>query len=223
MGIDAPEGAAALMAAYGQRLLAANAVTNLTAITDPAAVARLHFLDSAALVSMADLSGKAVADVGSGAGFPGVPLRILRPDMALTVMDSVGKKMDFVREACAALGIGGVTCLWGRAEEMTEFRERFDIVVSRAVADLTLLAELCLPLTKVGGLFLAMKGPDCGDEAAQADFAVRALGGRVREIKRYDIPGADVTHAVVAVEKVRPTPPQYPRRYAQMKKRPLRG
>lgn len=223
MGIDAPAGAASLMAAYGRRLLETNKVTNLTAITEPAAVARLHFLDSAALASVADLSGRTVADVGSGAGFPGIPLRILRPDMRLTVIDSAGKKIDFVRETCAALGIEGVTCLWGRAEEMAECRENFDVAVSRAVADLPVLSELCLPLVKVGGLFLAMKGPDCEEEVSRADPALRTLGGALREIRRCPIPGTEVTHAVVVVEKVRPTPPRYPRRYAQMKKKPLCG
>ncbi len=223
LGIEARPDQLAAMAAYGRRLLEVNQVTNLTAITDPAAAARLHFVDSAALLTVADFAGKAVADVGSGAGFPGVPLRILRPDIRLTCLDSVGKKMDFVRESCAMLGMEDVTCLWGRAEEMPQLRERFDIVTSRAVAELDMLAELCLPLAKVGGLFLAMKNPDCDQEVRRGDFAVRALGGRLREIRRYDVPGADVTHAVVVIEKVKPTPAQYPRRWAQIKKKPLLG
>lgn len=223
LGLAPAAGQAEKMAAYGALLLKANSVMNLTAIKEPEDVARLHFLDCAALLTAADFAGKAVADVGSGAGFPGVPLRILRPDMRLTCLDSVGKKMDFVRASCAALGMEDVRCLWGRAEEMPELREKFDIVVSRAVAELHLLAELCLPLAKPGGLFVAMKGPDCDEEAARADFAVRALGGRVREIRRYAIPGTDVTHAAVVVEKVKPTPPQYPRRWAQIKKKPLIG
>ena len=141
-----------------------------------------------------------------------MPLRILTPDMALTCLDSVGKKMDFVREACAALGLDRVECLWGRAEELPDRREKYDIAVSRAVSELDMLSELCLPLVKAGGLFLAMKGPDCGGEVEKAAFAVKALGGRVREIRRYDVPGADATHAVVVIEKVKPTPAQYPRR-----------
>mgnify|MGYP002856261341 CR=1 FL=1 len=223
MGIDAPAGAAELLRAYGERLLEANRTTNLTAIREPEGVARLHFLDSAALLNAADFSGKRVVDIGSGAGFPGVPLRVLRPDMRLTCVDSVGKKMDFVRDACAALGLEDVTCLWGRVEELPALRETFDIAVSRAVAELDVLAELCLPQVKPGGLFIAMKGPDCEAEAARAEFAVKALGGRLREIVRYEIPGTDVTHAAVIAEKVKPTPPQYPRRYAQIKKNPLRG
>ena len=223
LGVPADEGQIGQMAAYGRLLLRANETTNLTAIREPEAAARLHFLDSAALLTVADFAGKAVADVGSGAGFPGVPLRILRPDVRLTCLDSVGKKMDFVRAACREVGLEDVTCLWGRAEELPALRETFDVAVSRAVAELPLLAELCLPLVRPGGLFLAMKNPDCDDEAARAAFAVKALGGRMREIRRYTVPGTDTVHAVVAIEKVRPTPPQYPRRWAQIKKKPLLG
>lgn len=222
MGIDARSDAAARLAAFGERLLEANKSVNLTAIREPEDVARLHFLDCAALLKAADFSGKRVVDVGSGAGFPGVPLKILRPDMRLTTVDGVGKKVTFVREACEALGVEA-ECLWGRIEEMPALRESFDIALSRAVAELDVLAELCLPQVKVGGLFLAMKGPDCEEELARAEFAVKAMGGRVRDVLRYTIPGTDVTHAAVVVEKRRPTPPQYPRRYAQIKKKPLRG
>lgn len=221
--IDVPPEAVEQLRDYGALLLEKNAVTNLTAIRDPDGVARLHFLDCAALLTAADFAGKRVIDVGSGAGFPGVPLRILRPDITLTCVDSVGKKMDFVRESCAVLGLEGVTCLWGRAEEHPELRERFDIAVSRAVASLDVLAELCLPQVAVGGQFIAMKGPECGEEVSAAEFAFRALGGRLREVVRYTVPETDVIHAAVIVDKIKPTPPRYPRRYAQIKKNPLRG
>ena len=223
LGVPASAEQAGAMARYGTLLLKANETTNLTAITDPAAAARLHFLDSAALLTVAEFAGKSVIDVGSGAGFPGVPLRILTPDMSLTCLDSVGKKMDFVRESCAALGLEGVQCLWGRAEEMPQLREKYDIAVSRAVSELDMLAELCLTLVKPGGLFLAMKGPDCDEEVRKADFAIKALGGRVKDIRRYDVPGAGAVHAVVVIEKMKPTPAQYPRRWAQIKKKPLLG
>lgn len=221
LGIEADDGAVRLLCGYGRLLTEKNAVTNLTAIRDETDAARLHFLDSAALLTVADFAGRSVLDVGSGAGFPGVPLRVLRPDVRLTVIDSVRKKTDFVREACDTLGIDGVTVLWGRIEETPALRERFDIVVSRAVAELVTLAELCLPQVRPGGLFLAMKGPDCGAEVEGAARAVGALGGRVRDIARYAIPETDVVHAAVVIEKTRPTPPQYPRRYAQIKKKPL--
>lgn len=221
--IPATEEAIGLLTGYGRELARVNAVTNLTAIRDEAEVARLHFLDCAAILKMEDFRGKRVIDVGSGAGFPGVPLRILQSDISLTTIDSVRKKVDFVENTCQTLGLSDVTCLWGRVEELPQLRERFDIAVSRAVAELDVLAELSLPQVKVGGLFLAMKGPRCAEEVDGAEFAIKALGGRVREIRRYTIPGTDVTHAAVIVEKVKATPPQYPRRYAQMKKKPLRG
>ena len=222
LALDVPEGAIAGMCAYGALLLEKNEVVNLTAIRDPEGVARLHFLDCAALLKTVELGGKRVLDVGSGAGFPGVPLKLLCPTAELTMVDSVGKKMDFVREACAAIGLEA-ECRWGRIEEMPELRESFDAAVSRAVAELDVLAELCLPQVKTGGLFVAMKGPDCEDEVERSDFAIRTMGGRVREIVRYAVPGTDVIHSAVIVEKRKPTPPQYPRRYAQMKKKPLRG
>jgi len=221
LGIAASEKQIGQLCAYGALLLKANETTNLTAIRDPAGVARLHFLDSAALLPLAELKGKRVIDVGSGAGFPGLVLKILQPDMELTTLDGVGKKVEFVKSACAALELDGVTPLWGRAEELSDLRECFDIAVSRAVAELNILVELCLPLVKPGGLFIAMKGPDCEAETARAEAAIRALGGRLRGAERYTIPGTDVTHAAVIAEKRTPTPAQYPRRYAQIKKKPL--
>lgn len=221
--IQASETAISLLRDYGRELARVNAVTNLTAIRDEAEAARLHFLDCAAILKAADFSEKKVIDIGSGAGFPGMPLRMLQPDISLTTIDSVGKKVDFVKNTCKTLGMEDVNCLWGRVEELPQLRESFDIAVSRAVADLVVLAELSLPQVKTGGLFIAMKGPECQEEVAQAEFAVKALGGRVRDIWRYTIPGTEVTHAAVIIEKVKPTPPQYPRRYAQIKKKPLRG
>lgn len=223
LDIQAGDEAIALLREYGRELARVNTITNLTAIRDEAEAAKLHFLDCAAILKAADFSGRKVIDIGSGAGFPGVPLRVLQPDISLTTIDSVGKKVDFVKNTCSMLGMDDVNCLWGRVEELPQLRESFDIAVSRAVADLVVLAELSLPQVKTGGLFIAMKGPECQEEVAQAEFAVKALGGRVRDIWRYTIPGTEVTHAAVIVEKVKPTPLQYPRRYAQIKKKPLKG
>ena len=208
---------------YGELLLEVNRTTNLTAIREADEVARLHFLDSAAIAPLADFSMACVADVGCGAGFPGLPLKLLYPNMRLTLLDSVGKKIDFCTQVVKELSLEGVDCRWGRVEEMPALRESFDIVTGRAVADLTMLAELCLPLARVGGIMLAMKGPRCEEEVAAAEFAIKALGGRVRDIVKYTIPGTDITHAVVRIDKIKPTPSQYPRRYAQMKKKPLLG
>ena len=220
LGIEAPAGALEGLRAYAERVLERNESVNLTAIRTPEEAARLHILDSASLLTCADFQGKAVVDVGTGAGFPGVPLALLVPDLRLTAVDSVGKKAEFVRETCLELGIPAEV-LWGRAEELTDRRESYDIAVSRAVAELNVLAELCLPLVRVGGVFLAMKGPDCEEEAERAAPAIRTLGGELRDITRCVIPGTDIVHAVVIIGKTRPTPSGYPRRYAQIKKRPI--
>ena len=216
-----PEAAPALER-YGQMLLKRNQVMNLTAITDPADVAALHFLDSAALLTVADFRGASVADVGTGAGFPGLPLRILEPGIQLTLLDAQKKRVDFLREVCADLKLEDVECVHGRAEEFAaERRESFDRVVSRAVANLRLLSELCLPLVKVGGLFLAMKSVDSGEELAGAGNAIAALGGAVEGTADYAIPGTEVRHRVILIRKTRKTEEMYPRAFAKIKKHPL--
>src|SRR5699024_7700699 len=146
-------------------LLEKNQVMNLTAITEPEAVATLHLLDSLAVWQAADLAGKSLIDVGTGAGFPGLPLRLAHPEIRLTLLDSLNKRVEFLREVCSQLGLEDVKCVHGRAEEFAAgHREQFDGAVSRAVADLRVLSELCLPLVKVGGVFLSMKSTDCEEE-----------------------------------------------------------
>ena len=207
---------------YADALLETNKVMNLTAITDPADVATLHFLDSAALLKLADFSGKRVVDVGTGAGFPGMPLRILEPSIRLTLLDSLGKRIHFLQGVCDQLGFADVNCVHARAEEFAaQHRETFDIATSRAVASLPLLAELSLPLVKVGGYFLPMKAVDSDEELASAARAISILGGRLKEVKDYRIPGTEVTHRLVVIEKVKPSPAKYPRAFAKIKKAPL--
>lgn len=207
---------------YGQLLAEKNKVMNLTAITEPTDVARLHFLDSAALLNLLDFQGKAVVDVGTGAGFPGLPIRILEPSVHMTLLDSLGKRVSFLQEVCDDLKLGDVACVHARAEEFAaKHRESFDIAVSRAVASLPLLAELSLPLVRVGGTFLAMKSVDCDEELSAAAHAIQILGGRVLAVKDYAIPGTDVTHRAVLIQKMNPTPGKYPRPFAKIKKAPL--
>ena len=217
-----PDAAPALLD-FSRRLLEKNAVMNLTAITDPDDVARLHLLDCAALLSHYDLTGKVGVDVGTGAGFPGMVLRMLTPDYRLTLLDSLGKRVDWLREVCGEMGLGDVACVHARAEEFArEKREQFDVATSRAVAQLNVLCELALPLVKVGGVFLAMKAVDSGEELDAARGAIGQLGGKVEDVWDYVIPTTDIRHRVIAIRKVRPTPAQFPRAFAKIKKQPLK-
>ena len=225
LGLTPPAGAAARLAEYGRLLLEQNQVMNLTAITEPHQVADLHFLDSAALLTLGeDLRGKRLIDVGTGAGFPGLPLRILEPSLQLTLLDSLGKRVNWLASVCDTLGLEGVECLHARAEEQAlvdGYRDGFDYAVSRAVASLELLCELCLPYLKVGGRFLAMKSVDSGEEINRAARCISILGGRLLPRVDYVMPGATVRHRVVLVEKCAPTPKGYPRRWAKIQKAPL--
>jgi len=220
LGLD--PGKAEELAAFAELVLERNRVMNLTAITDPADFARLHLLDSAALLNVADFGEKRVVDVGTGAGFPGVPLRILRGDFDLTLLDSTAKRVNFLAESCAALGLTRTDFVCARAEAFAaEHREGFDLAVSRAVAAMPVLCELCLPLVRVGGAFLAMKSARSDAELDGARRAIETLGGAVERVVDYAVPGAGVVHRAVVVRKARPTPRAYPRAFGQIKKKPL--
>jgi len=222
LGLSVPETAIADLRTYFEYLEERNKVMNLTAISGETDVARLHFLDCASLLTMLDMRGRIAIDVGTGAGFPGMVLRILCPELKLTLLDSLNKRVDFLRETCDKLGYSDVCCLHERAEEAPkELRGSYDIAFSRAVARLNVLCELCLPFVKVGGVFAAMKGPDCADELKEAENAMKQLGAKLREVCSYTIPGTDITHTVVIIEKTKPTLPKYPRKWAQIKKQPL--
>ena len=219
-GLD--ESRAPQLITFAEMLLEKNQVMNLTAITDPTDVAQLHLLDCAAVLTFADLAGKSVVDVGTGAGFPGMPLQILQPLAKLTLLDSLGKRINFLQEVCDALGLEKTNCVHARAEEFArEHRQAFDYATSRAVAALNVLCELALPLVKVGGAFLAMKSVDSDEELRQAKSAIAQLGGSVESVHDYTIPGTEVQHRLIIIRKIKPTPTTFPRPFAKIKKSPL--
>lgn len=203
--------------AFGAALLEKNRVMNLTAITEPDAVARLHFADCLSLLNIVDFKGKRVIDVGCGAGFPGVPLKLGEPSVRLTLLDSLQKRIHWLDETLGAMGVEA-ECVAARAEEFAA-REQYDIAVSRAVARLNVLCELCLPFVKVGGYFLAMKAAAAQEELGEAHRAVSVLGGTVERVAEYEMDGA--ARRVIVIRKLRPTPPAYPRRFSKIKQQPL--
>ena len=219
-----PEDSAARLARYGELLIEQNKVMNLTAITAPHDVATLHMLDCAPLLDCGRMQGKTLIDVGTGAGFPGMVLKILCPSLNVTLLDGLQKRLDWLESISAELGAENMTFVHGRAEEYgldKDFRQQFDFATARAVADLRLLCEMCLPFVKVGGRFLAMKSVECGDELEQASSAIEKLGGRFAGCHDYTVPHTGVTHRVVVIEKISDTPAGYPRRWAKMQKAPL--
>lgn len=218
-GLDAVK--AKTLTGYGELLLVKNQVMNLTAITQPDQVARLHMLDCAALCAHWELRGKTLIDVGTGAGFPGLVIAILCPECQVTLLDPLEKRLGFIQEVVDVLGLSNVSLLHARGEDAgrdAALREGFDFAVSRAVADLAVLGELCLPLVKVGGQFLSMKAVDSEGELAAAQGLLGRLGGQVQAPWDYTIPGTEVTHRVWPIYKRSPTPDQFPRRWAKIKK-----
>ena len=209
---------------YCQMLLEKNQVMNLTAIREPEGVARLHMLDCAALLKFCDFEGKTLIDVGTGAGFPGMVLKMLVPSLDVTLLDSLNKRLDWLLETCGLLSLQDIRTIHARAEEQSlvkGYRDSFDFATARAVADLRLLCELCLPYVKVGGTFLAMKSTSSDPELEEAAHAIKLLGGRLQDVRDYTIPGTEVTHRLIIIEKLAPTLKGYPRRWAKIQKEPL--
>lgn len=222
--LSLPEQPAKLLEKYGSLLLEKNREMNLTAITNPEEVARLHMLDCAALLCCADFREKRVLDVGTGAGFPGLVLKLIEPSLSLTLLDGLKKRIDWLEQLAPELGVSDVTAIHGRAEDfgrMPAYREQFDLVTSRAVADLRILCELCLPFVRPGGRFLAMKGPNCQAEKDAANRCITMLGGKLCKDAVYTVPGTEIVHRVVIVEKISSTPDRWPRRFSKIKKAPL--
>ena len=214
-----PEDRIDTLCAFGHGVVKQNEVMNLTAITEPDRVARLHLLDSLTLLTLADLKGKKLIDVGCGAGVPGVPVKLAGPEVKLTLLDSLGKRMNWLESFLPQLGVEA-ECVTARAEEaITQRRESYDFATSRAVARLNIPLELTAPYVKVGGAVLAMKGSAAREELEEAKNAIRRLGLKVETVKEF--PVEDTAHTVIVLRKVAPTPAQYPRRYAKIKQAPL--
>lgn len=210
---------------YKEILLEWNQKMNLTAITEDKEVILKHFVDSMSVLKMIDIRGKSVIDVGTGAGFPGLPLKIAVPDINLLLLDSLNKRIKFLNEVVESLKLEKVECIHSRAEDAGQnklYREKFDFCVSRAVANLTVLAEYDLPFVKVGGQFIAMKGPTGYEEAKLAKKAIKMLGGEISEIKEVNIPFTDINHTIIFINKISKTPTKYPRNSGIISKTPLK-
>lgn len=208
---------------YYDLLIEWNGKMNLTALTEPRDVAVKHFVDSMLLLRYADIGdGASVIDVGTGAGFPGLVLKIARPDIRLTLLDSLQKRLIFLQEVCGRLGLENVEIIHSRAEDgaRTELRDSFDLAVARAVAPLNVLSEYCMPYVKVGGRFISMKGSSAAEELKEAQNAIAQLGGRVEAIKQYTLIDPD-DRGIIMIEKISPTPEKYPRKSKQIKNKPL--
>ncbi|MEL7632685.1 16S rRNA (guanine(527)-N(7))-methyltransferase RsmG [Sporomusa sphaeroides] len=224
-GLQLTNGQIAAMDTYYRLLLAWNEKMNLTAITEPHEVAVKHMIDSLSCYREEIFTAAArIVDVGTGAGFPGIPLKIFQPELELILMDSLNKRLNFLREVAGNLGLQGVAFVHARAEEAgknKQHRESYDIAVSRAVARLNVLCELCLPMVKVGGWFIALKGAQYEDEVHEAAKALTILGGKVADIRPVSLPGLADKRAVIYIKKVAATPPSYPRKAGTPEKKPL--
>ena len=219
LGLELPEQTRQTLCDFGRAMVKQNEVMNLTGITEDTAVAKLHLLDSLTVLCCAQMDGKTLIDVGCGAGFPGVPLAIACPNTKVTLLDSLGKRMKWLEEVLPQLGVQA-ECVTARAEEyVLKHRESYDFATSRAVARLNILLELTAPYVKVGGAVLAMKGAAAKEELAECGNAIAKLGLKLEKVEEFPIDGT--SHAVIMLRKVKPTPPQYPRRFAKIKQSPL--
>jgi 16S rRNA (guanine527-N7)-methyltransferase len=221
LGLELPESAFGRFTVYADFLSERNGIMNLTAVSGETDIATLHFLDSLAPLTLPCFKAAAarVVDVGSGAGFPGLPMKIARPELALTLLDARWKRTEFLAELCRLLRLEDVRCVTARAEESAG--ERYGYAVARAVARLDVLCELCLPLVEVGGAFIAMKGIRSDEEVAEAENAARVLGAGNPEVFDYTLPGTDIRRRCVVMRKISATPRGYPRRFARIKAAPL--
>ena len=208
---------------YAYELISYNEKVNLTALTSPEDIAEKHFLDSILpFYHFKVKNGASVIDIGTGAGFPSCPLKIIRKDIDVTLLDSLLKRVNFLTRISDVLGLSA-KCIHGRAEELgrdPNYREKYDVATARAVAGLPMLCEYCLPFVKEGGYFLSLKGSRGAQEAKEAYTAIKTLGGRLEEVYCYSLPSGD-ERTLIVIKKISQTPPKYPRNKGQMTKKPL--
>jgi len=210
---------------YKKLLKEWNEKINITAITDDDEIDIKHFLDSLAIFETGIVvGGKSVIDVGTGGGFPGIPIKIVSEDVNVTLLDSLNKRLLFLDEVINQLGLSGIESIHGRAEDLgksVEHREKYDIATSRAVASLNVLCEYCIPFVKVNGYFIALKGPEVDEELREAQNAIKVLGGKLENKINVHLPNSDIVHNLIVIKKISQTPTKYPRAAGKPKKNPL--
>lgn len=203
-----------------------NQKINLTAITDDEEMIKKHFIDSIKVFNCDYVkNAKSIIDIGTGGGFPGIPMKIVKEDSKMVLLDSLNKRINFLNEVINELNLPNIKTIHGRAEDFAqtvEYRQRFDLAVSRAVANLTVLLEFCLPYVKVGGYFVALKGPAIEEEIKAAEVALKVLGGKIEEIIEVDIEDSDLKHNLLVVKKIKDTPKKYPRKAGMVTKNPIK-
>ena len=229
LGIELSEKQIDQFIKYYEMLVEKNKVMNLTAITEFNEVIVKHFIDSLAFVKVVDKddlsNGISIIDIGTGAGFPGIPLKIAFPNINITLLDSLNKRINFLKEVSDELGFEGIDFIHGRSEDFgrnPQFREKFDICVSRAVANLATLSEFCVPFVKVGGSFISYKAGDCGEEVKESMKAVEKMGGKIINQLEYMVPTSDLNRVLLFIEKEKATPKSFPRKAGTPAKEPIK-
>lgn len=225
LGIDLSDKQYEQFITYYEMLVEKNKVMNLTAITEYEEVIEKHFLDSISLIKAIPLDKPVkILDLGTGAGFPGIPLKIAFPNLDILLMDSLNKRINFLKEVITELKLQNIDAVHGRAEEMArrkEYRENFDLCVSRAVANLSSLSEYCIPFVKKGGCFISYKSGEIEEELEQAKKAVYVLGGNIKDVIKFQLPNTEMNRSFVIIEKNKPTPKTYPRKAGTPSKEPI--